>query len=184
MKAIKFHNRILILLFLLSGLTFAISAQNVPHSPINETLISPPSEVLVTLKFTLPDGNWIYATQREGSIIRVEKGNSVYIFTPIKNNYGDIKVNVQVVRKTNQAFPELKASKYYKTLSEFIESNPPFSTEINKIRSVSKINSGSGNSLEPNLSSGSSCCITCSGVTTCACAVQASCGSCCVGGCC
>lgn len=145
-------------------------------------------ELLVTLKFILPSGDCIHATQREGGLIRIEKGKSVYLLTPRINMAGSVFIEVNILYEYQMAIltQPLDLQVDVNSSKDLLELNPllPFLVRIEKIQKVVRTNINSLNRLDSQMIGSGECCVTCNGIRTCACAVSASCGTCCIPKCC
>lgn len=142
----------------------------------------------VTLKFTMPDGTWIKATEAEGGQIVIRRKQTVLTLSP--RFIGENRVGITLrlvgnlgVSKVFEDSIEIENNTILRPCRELTRAGLPFDLTIAEINRV-------GVALNPVRSSGfatsdsGACCISCSGVTACACAVEAPCGSCCAGSCC
>lgn len=164
-----------------------VCAQNEASLSRHLSLNTPGLHRFVILKLTLSAGGWMRAIQREGELIRVEQGESIFLFTTQISDEGRAAVSVQVYRKSrNQPFVGATADservQFYGSLVEFERSNPPFMVEVEKI--TKRVKDDDSTSKPYLASQKQTCCVSCNGVKTCACAVTATCGSCCIGVCC
>lgn len=173
------------LFLIVFGLVSIVCAQTGSSLLRTRSVGNTTSQRFLTLKFVLPDGNWIRATQREGGVIRVEKRAAVYVFAVGLVDGDNPSISVQVSQDIGiNAIRGVEPIRFYRTLAEFRSTKPPFIIQVEGIRSVSKAESRSMIGEGLGLSDAGTCCVTCDLVKTCACAVEASCGSCCMGACC
>lgn len=159
-------------------------------SPHEKTGANPDDvEVLVTIKFASPNGNYIHATQHKGGLIRIEKGRFIYLLTPRVDPAGVIFIETNTLDNHLLIGPALS----YDSTFRANVNKPPFELNkpvllfpiwIEKIQRVHKTNGGVVEELNSQWDKPKPCCLTCDGITTCACAVSAPCGSCCIDVCC
>lgn len=143
------------------------------------------SRRVLTARFTMPDGNWVEVSKREGGAIKVknlETGETFLLALAIRDERtGSFWMNMGIV---STVFSNGKAN----------------GESVDKLRPVD-LTGGKGlmrlwgrpvqievhSSMAPGLDvggGGDECCVICDGVSFCACSVRASCGSCCISGCC
>ncbi|MEK6408524.1 MAG: hypothetical protein AABN34_16470 [Acidobacteriota bacterium] len=155
----------------------------------------PISNNQITLKITLDGGQSVLATQYEGGMIRLEmEGGEIFGLTPYKRGLGDAVVNLKIFRiirikkggkVVGEGITELETSvignQPSRTLSSLANNEPRFSVQLVGIKEYSKIKEIG---LRPQYEAAGTCCVTCDGMKTCACSVETTCGSCCIGVCC
>lgn len=178
MKKIKFHFSIVILfVFFVFNIVPQILGKNAARITTTKSY--------VTLRILLQDSTWIRATQLSGQRIIVEKDGVTFVFLPRLIANGVCATDLEVFSKqealplTNSIFSQ-KPTMRYSNLTEFSNVGLPFSVGME----VTNRNMTNLNNRHTDFVATEECCVTCKGVKACACAVQASCGSCCLGDCC
>jgi hypothetical protein len=159
----------------------------------------------------MPDGNWIKFKAKNEELLLLSKQNTRFELTPSFRNEHDLRILIRVIDgETVKQSKILKVS--VGAITESVP-GLPFIIEIEGIQQKTSIaqlksypcksQSGSSGNVGPEINSYGSwkdsgsafllyrsasgsggCCVTCGGVKTCACAIEASCGSCCAGDCC
>ena len=127
--------------------------------------------VVLTLRFA--NGHWIRAVGHLGQTIRVESSDSTFLFRISRSGLEpavDLTIIPKLLHPGRLVTPRTKTCT---STSDFAGLGLPFTVELNWVLGVGEL-----------VGDGGECCLTCSGVTVCACAVTGSCGSCCVGSCC
>jgi hypothetical protein len=162
---------------------------------------SPISDNMVTLKLTLSTGEVVTAVQREGGMVRIDKQGSIIGLTPKIRDKEDGTIDVAVFRISAIKGPSGAVVGEGMDLMERLEvrrslpSKPTASDILQLSIEVEGIQVGpSPQALDANRAStrkvgqyapvGDDCCVTCGGLTACACRVSQDCGSCCSGACC
>jgi hypothetical protein len=158
------------------------------------TVPNPNSDIVITLKFAFDNGESMLVSQRDGGLIRIERGNQIIGFTPYLPQGSDGPVALRLYEiKTIAKGGKFIGEKMIEQ-NTFDVSQNPFDYKIDDLFSTIQLVE-TRNSPRPlqnvNLKGsehapivGEECCVSCNGVRACACAVQASCGNCCVGSCC
>ena len=159
----------------------------------------PVSKKIVRLEVQVPDGHWIKAAVLEGDQLRIEdhslkeivalipiikSGNLVVrVFRIEKHEAGE--ESMHFVEDIEQGFGETSYTK--KTTATFsvrsIGTNEP-SRDSNGRPATKNSCKDEGNASFLTKVGGGRCCVTCGATTSCGCAVDDTCGSCCSGGCC
>lgn len=173
-----------------------IQAQDVAQSP---ALVS---NKLVFLKFSSPDGNWMRPTVPQGGALVVDNHPSRFEFTvTIKDEH---TISVQILKLISGTMADRRAIEISVGALPIAVPSLPFLIEVERISDKDDVirknvspacrnifTSVSSTLPRSNIPTASGlfqdeglCCVICSGVRTCACYVQASCGSCCAAGCC
>jgi hypothetical protein len=162
----------------------------------------PLSTTLITLTITLENGKLIKATQPEGGLIRVEFNEfSIFGLVPYVSDHtsGAVAVKILRIRKVRagekaigERLTELETIpitiESASAVSKISDTPLRFSLQLLAVKQDTDIvgksvHSQNGGTVGSNLAS--SCCVSCDGgPKTCACAVEMSCGSCCMGTCC
>ena len=159
---------------------------------------NPVSDNTISLRITLPNGRVVLVSEREGGMIRIEFNGQIYGLIPrIKdgqNNQVSIEpFEIRLLRKRGQFLGESIRSLGAYEIDQFNRSSLPPNTSslpfnIQLLSLLRKTGDSARHVSFMPLQSWSDpttdCCITCNGVKTCACAVEASCGSCCYDFCC
>ncbi len=170
----------------------SISAQNVTSHRTGLATTTPISNTVVQLRFTFPDGQSKIVHQLEGALIRIEKDGQIYGFTPYITtaNNGQIACRVyriNTIQRNGQIIGEhivevstISLGKDAITISD-IHLQPTIQL-IGMSKSSGRFSKTS--SVIDSQPIVDTCCVTCNGVRSCACAVSASCGKCCIGDCC
>jgi hypothetical protein len=202
-------SRVFPLSLVIAGFVFLLGIQSVnpaaskdedPPSLVQAYTV-PISETKIVLEIAVDNRRPIKVTQLEGGLIRIEKkGVAIFGFTPY---IVDQKTGAVAVK----AFSIIPITREGKTIGESISEigriepstvgsdsvaafhygDSQFTFQIKQVQPGAALNYV----LEPDnpstlefIMAVSRCCVTCDGVTTCACAVSADCGSCCAGVCC
>lgn len=177
------------------------ASQNEDPPSFLQAYTVPISETKIALEITVDNGRPKKVTQLEGGLIRIEKkGVAIFGFTPYIK---DQKTGAVAVK----AFSIIPISKEGKIVGESIREIGSFEPHTDIYSPAAAFNYGDsqftfqlkqvqpGAALnyvsEPDTPStiafalgAGRCCVTCEGVTTCACSVSEDCGSCCAGVCC
>jgi|SRR5437660_194387 len=163
----------------------------------NQARTEPISKDQIRLKIILDNGESVQATQLEGGMIRMEiEGRGIFGFTPIRRGQSDGVVAVKVFRITKvqkdgqvvgERIKELQtneAGNQPTALSGLADNEPRIMIQLVGVREYPKITKVSSPPQIGGLGDTGGCCVACNGIKVCACSVDASCGSCCVGVCC
>lgn len=171
-------------------------SRNVDSVPLGEQARTvPTSNGQIKIKINLDTGQSVQATQFEGGLIRMEiEGVGVFGFTPYRRGQDtEETISVKVFRITainkngkvvGEGITELErvdlvGDQPIRALGALVNAEMRFTLQLVGVKDAAKIKEIS---LRPVFEG--SCCVTCDGVRTCACAVEALCGSCCMGDCC
>ena len=151
----------------------------------------PNSETIITLRFGLENGDYIIASQRDGGMIRIEKGDKILGFTPYKLPDGNVSVRVfqidRVIRAGRLVGERMVEQETLDLRNAFVDfKNDALSSmiELTSIPRGHKPPAPTNTPSPQNRQVDDECCVTCNGVRACACAVYTSCGECCMLGCC
>ena len=153
---------------------------------------APTSNNVVTLRITLPDGQMMKASEREGGLIRIETNGKTYGLTPhIRDKENGVvgldifQMNAVIKDKTirGESIRILEAIEVNRSFTRYTSGDSSFAILVENIQ----ISSDQTNvpTISPMRPVGDDrCCVTCGSTTACACAVVLGCGSCCSGYCC
>ena len=197
--------RLLAPALMLAGFIPILGAQHIPPQVAQqeetlradeEAITIPISDKKITLVFTVDGRETIQATQLEGGLIRMEKeGGSTYGFTPYIADDGTIAVRVfniyKIVKKGKllgegiREVETLQANRESdETILRYADNDSSFTIQVKGVQKKPKENVSKQDYGLAEEAAGNKCCITCSGIKTCACEVVASCGTCCFITCC
>lgn len=149
----------------------------------------PVSEKTVKWKITLPDNNWVKGKVLEGGMTRIEKkGELIFGFSPIIRDEKDKRIEVKVFKIERRAdgketIEEVETLEVTGNIRVFTNTAPSFGIEVEEIGKMHKEEEAKLLKVTPLLLP-ERCCVTCGEWTACCCAVEMSCGSCCVDPCC
>jgi hypothetical protein len=190
------------------GLLFMTGAQSVTPRPREtndapaydqQAYTVPISNTEITLEITVDGNPPIRATQLDGGLIRIEKiGSTIYGFTPYitDRDTGEVAVRAFRIRRIStqgkvvgegiKEIANIEASSLSNgALVVFDDSDSRFTFQVKEIQQTSIWNDGTMRKRpKRNPVYKIMCCVTCNELRTCACAVEAGCGSCCDGSCC
>lgn len=139
----------------------------------------------VTLRLTNPKGGWIKATETEGGLAVLQRDSTVLTLSPRIVSDQRVIVALRLVSSTCEGTKVFEDSIQIDNRivtsapKELIRAGLPFDFTVEAIAVASVHSSATANDLKDG-----SCCVVCEDVRTCACAVEATCGSCCTGSCC
>lgn len=148
----------------------------------------PVSEKTVKLKIILPDKNWVKSKVLEGGMTRIEKkGELIFGFSPIIRDEKNKRIEVKVFKIERRAdgketMKEVETLEVTGNIRVFTDTAPSFGIEVEEIGKIHK-KEAKLQKVTPLLPP-ERCCVTCGEWTACCCAVEMSCGSCCVDPCC
>lgn len=153
--------------------------------------LNPTRKRLITVRLSLDTGVSLVASQYEGAILRIFKGGEEYSLTLYVRQGGSDIVDVDV---------SPCSSRYVKSPKTALAMEPRRISLTRGAMSAAHVALASITHIELvdvvrspaqaehyGVTAGGpekECCLTCGGVTVCACAVQGPCGGCCVGWCC
>lgn len=155
----------------------------------------PVSTIFIRLKITVEDKT-VYASHFDGGLIKIEKEQAfIYGFSPYITDKDSSEVSIRVyqigrikgqdgsiVGESIKELETLKAGAATDNrLIAYKDANANFTIEIIDVKKDYEIKDPV---IARELYSGTQCCITCNGLTTCACAVSTNCGDCCRRACC
>jgi len=150
----------------------------------------------VTLKLTFDNGAVFTVTQLVGKPIKVEHDGSAFAIVAELDNDGtanQVKIKIFKMLSTEgsgnslgEAIGEMRFLGVGKHAEELVQSNLGFRVHLIKLSLETDVEKNIELSSIRLMDGGEecSCCVTCSGVRVCGCAVDAGCGSCCCGVCC
>lgn len=182
-----------------AGATIGVTSKQLGTDPSTDSSASK-----VTLQLTFDNGAVFKATQFEGEMIRVERnGSTIEIVPHVDIEHGNqvtatvLKVvHVEPAITVEERITETSSIEISREASDLpigdlgakiaviriaYEPRPP-----NDRKKISRLRlpNGEGGGGVGFAMGGQHCCVTCAGITMCACAVEAPCGSCCAGSCC
>jgi hypothetical protein len=160
----------------------------------------PVSQKIVNLEVQVPDGHWIKGAVLEGDQFRVEDHDLkvTMAFIPLTKAGGGVLVRVFRIEKHEDGNESIhfveeiesglgetaytkKAAAAFSVRVVKVTEPPAEGGGRPALKSSCKASSGS---IALSKFIAGRCCITCGGNTSCGCAVDDTCGSCCAGGCC
>jgi hypothetical protein len=156
----------------------------------------PNSNTVITLLFTLESGDTIKATQYDGGLIRMEKGETIYGFTPYLKDRESGEIAVRVFRiarvkkggvLVGERMAEIDDLRLDGRYTRFADAELPFGIELLQVRRDDRAKETAAaqtHTIPEGGDWGEQCCVTCNGVRSCGCAIVTSCGDCCIGRCC
>ncbi len=146
----------------------------------------------ITLKLTMPNGTWIRVTEQDGGLITMRRDKRVLTLAPQIVEDNRAVITIRLLANTDQGSRalfeksiEVGRRSRYPSLRELAQEGLSFDLTVEGIQ----IGQIARSTLEPSVfpqgpDQPATCCVSCDGVQTCACAVEATCGSCCSGPCC
>jgi hypothetical protein len=164
-------------------------------SPRSETQsISSARGWSVTLKLTMPNGFWMRATEGDGGHVTIQRNKTVLTLFPHILNQNRLSLTARLVGNSTEgpivretSF-EIETNAVCRPLLEWSRFGVAFDFEVESVQRTSvnrhSVQVSFQNHFDIGGGASGECCITCGGFTTCACAVEAPCGSCCTGLCC
>lgn len=161
------------------GFIFLALACDTNSTASPKGIIRPLPDRVVTLRIVMSNGTWFIASQRERGLINVQAQNWSLNVSP--HCYENGNVIAEVTGRVGR-----------RSLTESLEINkqrPTSATGRNSlpgihIVTIQLIDIAPAKNIISAASGGAACCVSCSGVEVCGCAVEAPCGSCCTGACC
>jgi hypothetical protein len=169
-----------------------IKEQTIPKERMARTI--PNSKQVITLRFSLSDGNYIIAAQKDGGMIRIETAASILGFTPYKLSDGSVAVRVFRIEQIAKAGRLVGERMTEQATYGLADSQADFKSDgFSAMIELLGVQDSQGHVLQgkdffhPDGGFGGlddQCCVTCNGVRSCACAVQTNCGRCCLDECC
>jgi hypothetical protein len=173
----------------LTSLSFPVKCAS-PHLKTQRAASAPGWSV--TLKVSMPNGSWIRITERDGGNATIQQHGELLRLFPHVLSENRLSLTARFV--DSSAEKSISGETSFEIETNTVYHPPPdwsrlggvvFDLVVESIQRMSM----SGPSVQvsfPNYfdKSPAECCITCGGVTACACAVDAPCGSCCAGLCC
>lgn len=156
----------------------------------------PKSGTVITLKFTFDNGESMLISQKDGGMIRIEKGDQILGFTPYlpEGNDGPVALRVFQVNRVIKGGKFLGEKMVEQETFDFSNNFVGYKiSDLSSTIQLANVRPKPTNSPEGALDStfrpfedesSFECCVSCNGVRACACGIVAGCGSCCVGDCC
>lgn len=147
-----------------------------------------PTGIFVTVEVRFPEKSPVSLKIEDGTLGRITVDGRTYGIVPLTNNSIDaIEVIVNEIRTIetgDESLSEIERIVCGPT-QKSAAAKVPFQVRVLALAFAepSAEPPAQRSGIEPNLPC-ENCCVTCQGMTSCACAVQTPCGSCCCGRCC
>ena len=160
-----------------------------PNAPSTE----PAPRGQITLRISFPDRHPVFATQLNGGLIRIKADGRLWGVVPtLTDSTDEVSVAIFEVKSggiRNMQVREMKDRFAVRREYDSSSQTAPFLLRVEGTkpgRMATTILDSNSTFLEGDFGrqDENRCCISCGGVTVCACAVTAECGTCCSGVCC